>query len=163
MRWNEIKLVRMIFCLILFFMLSILKRIKWKRKFDMKVDHSCSNVSGWNLFSKCRMLMSFFFSIIKNCAQRKNVVIRCANERFRRCISLIANFVCDYEKQMLIIDVKNEQHCIICRVSSKAWKNLQDRWSLRTHEFMQEQIRRQQLEQLNSRNEKWIYEMKNLI
>jgi hypothetical protein len=103
----------------------------------------------------------FFFSIIKNRAQRKNVVIRCANERFRRCISLIASFICDYEEQMLIIDVKSEQHCIICRVSSKARKNLQDHWSLRTHKFMQEQIRRQQLEQLNSRNEKWIHEMKN--
>jgi hypothetical protein len=105
----------------------------------------------------------FFFSIIKNCVQRKNVVIRCANERFRRCISLIANFVCNYEKQMLIIDVKNERHCIICRVSSKVRKNLQNRWSLRTHEFMQEQIRRQQHEQLNSRNEKWIHKMKDFV
>ncbi len=69
----------------------------------------------------------FFFSIIKDCVQKKNVVIRCANEQFRRCISLIANFVCDYEEQMLIIDVKSEQHCIICRVLSKARKNLQDR------------------------------------
>jgi hypothetical protein len=103
----------------------------------------------------------FFFSVIKDCVQKKNVVIRCANERSRRCISLIANFVCDYEKQMLIIDVKNEQHCIICRVSSKARKNFEDRWSLRTHEFMQEQIRRQQLEELNSRDEKWVHEMKN--
>jgi hypothetical protein len=103
----------------------------------------------------------FFFSVIKDCAQRENVVIRCANKWSRRCILLIANFVCDYEEQMLIIDVKSEQHCIICRVSSKARKNLQDRWSLRTHKFMQEQIRRQQLEQLDSRNEKWIHEMKN--
>jgi hypothetical protein len=79
-----------------------------------------------------------FFSIIKNCVQRKNVVIRCANEEFRRCIFLIASFICDYEEQILIIDVKSEQHCIICRVSSKAWKNLELRWSLRTHEFMQE-------------------------
>ncbi len=62
----------------------------------------------------------FFFSIIKDYAQKKNIVINCANKRFRRCIFLIARFVCDYEEQMLIIDVKNEQHCIICRVSSKA-------------------------------------------
>jgi hypothetical protein len=69
----------------------------------------------------------FFFSVIKDCDQRENVVIRCANERFQRCILLIANFVCDYEKQMLIIDVKSEQHCIICRVSSKVRRNLRDR------------------------------------
>jgi hypothetical protein len=48
----------------------------------------------------------FFFSIIKDCVQREDVVICCANKRFRRCISLIASFVCDYEEQMLIIDVK---------------------------------------------------------
>ncbi len=105
----------------------------------------------------------FFFSIIKDCVQRENVVIRCANERSRRCILLIASFVCDYEEQMLIIDVKNEQHCIICRVSSKARKNLEDDWSLRTHEFMQEQIRRQQIEKLNSRDEKWVHETKNFV
>jgi hypothetical protein len=105
----------------------------------------------------------FFFSIIKNCVQRKNIVIRCANKRFRRCIFWMTNFVCDYEKQMLIVDVKNEQHCIICRVSSKAWKNLEERWSLFRLKFMQEQIRRQQFEELNSRNEKWIHEMKNFV
>jgi hypothetical protein len=83
----------------------------------------------------------FFFLVIKDCVQKENVMIRCANKQFRRCIFLIANFVCDYEEQMLIIDVKNEQHCIICRVSSKARKNLEDRWLLNTYEFMQEQIR----------------------
>ncbi len=96
----------------------------------------------------------FFFSIVKDCAQKENIVIRCANKQSRRCISLIASFVYDYEEQMLIIDVKSEQHCIIYRVSSKARKNLEDRWSLRTYEFMQEQIRRQKLEELNSRDEK---------
>ncbi len=55
----------MIFCLILFFMLSILIKIKWRRKFDMKIYHSCSNVSDWNLLSKCRMLMSFSFQSLK--------------------------------------------------------------------------------------------------
>jgi hypothetical protein len=85
----------------------------------------------------------YFFSVIKDCAQGNDVVIRCADERSRRCISLIVDFVCDYEEQILIIDVKSEQHCIICRVSSKARENLERRWSLRTHEFMQEQIQRQ--------------------
>ncbi len=105
----------------------------------------------------------YFFSIIKNCVQRNDVVIRCANERFRRCISLIANFVCDYEKQILIIDVKSEQHCIICRVSSKTQKNLENRWSFRTHEFMQRQIQRQRVKDLDSRHEDWIHATINFV
>jgi hypothetical protein len=61
----------MIFCLILFFMLSILKRIKWKRKSDMKIYHSCSNVKDWKLFSKCRMLMSFSSQSLKIVFKKK--------------------------------------------------------------------------------------------
>jgi hypothetical protein len=57
---------------------------------------------------------------------------------------------------VIINDVKNDQHCIICQVSSKKRKNLDDKWSLRTHETIQFQIRRQRLENIIKTNNKWI-------
>ncbi len=105
----------------------------------------------------------YFFSAIKDCVERNDVIVRCANERFRKCILLIANFVCYYKKQILIIDVKSEQHCIICRVSSKTRKNLENRWSLRIHEFMQRQIQRQRIENLDSRHEDWVHATINFV
>jgi hypothetical protein len=54
-----------------FLMLNILIKIKWKRKFDMKIYHSCSNVSDWNLLSKCRMLMFFSSQSLKIMLKKK--------------------------------------------------------------------------------------------
>ncbi len=59
--------------------------------------------------------------------------------------------------------MKNEQHCIICRVSSKTRKNLESRWSLRIHEFIQKQIQRQRIEDLNSRHEDWVHATINFV
>ncbi len=111
-----------------------------KRKL-LRFDFEVSNVN------------SFFSSVIKDCFRSKDILIRCVDEQVRRCLSIIANFICDYEEQMLIIDVKSEQHCIICHVSSKDRENLINQWALRTHEFMQRQIQRQRIELIELRDE----------
>jgi hypothetical protein len=64
---------------------------------------------------------------------------------------------------MLITDIKSEQHCSVCHVSSKERKNLKKKWSLRTHEFTQKQIQRQRLRVVNSKDDDWIHDMTNFV
>ncbi len=84
----------------------------------------------------CCRFWSWINSIItlKNCVESNDMIVKCADFQYRRCYFILIDFIYDYEKQMIITDVKNDQHCIICQVSSKERKNLDDKWSFRTHE-----------------------------
>ncbi len=115
-------------------------------------------------FYVCLSIMKKWFNIaitIKKILRKNDILIKCANFKYRRCFSIIADFICDYEKQIIIIEIKNEQHCIICRVSLKARKNLMIIYSYRTHEWTQHQIQQQKNEHVNKTNDDWIHEISN--
>ena len=63
--------------------------------------------------------------ILKNFIE-SNLNIKCANFNIRRYYFIITNIIIDYSKQYLIIDVKQNTHCFICKTSSnkkKIWSN----------------------------------------
>jgi hypothetical protein len=69
-------------------------------------------------------LLMKWLTIIKNLLQTKKMLIRCADARIRRCVSIIINFICDYEEQILITNIKSEQQCSICQMSFDERENL---------------------------------------
>jgi hypothetical protein len=91
----------------------------------------------------------------------KNVIFRCANQKYRRCFFIIAEFICDYEEQIFITNIKNDQHCIICQILLDQRENLKKKWSIRIHDFIRHQIQRQRQNYIIKTDEQWIYEMTN--
>ena len=55
------------------------------------------------------------------------VDLLCTNDYIQQCHSVIADFIIDYEKQIMIAEIKNDQQCSICRVSFNEHENLADR------------------------------------
>ena len=49
----------------------------------------------------------------------------------------------DYKKQMMMIDVKSDQHCLIYIMFSKQRKNLQKFYEIRTHKSTRKQFKKQ--------------------
>ena len=44
------------------------------------------------------------------------VDLLCTNDYIQQCHSVIADFIIDYEKQIMIAEIKNDQQCSICRI-----------------------------------------------
>jgi len=55
----------------------------------------------------------------------------------------------DYEEQILITGVKINQQCTICQVPSQEQENLKENWPLQTHQFIKNQISKQQEEKIS--------------
>jgi hypothetical protein len=91
----------------------------------------------------------------------EDVIFRCANQKYRRCFFIITKFICDYEKQIFITNIKNDQHCIIYQISLDERENLKKKWSIRIHDFIQFQIQRQRRNHIIKIDEQWIHEMTN--
>jgi hypothetical protein len=108
-------------------------------------------------------LLMKWLTIIKNLLQTKRMLIRCVNARIRRCVSIIIDFICDYEKQILITNIKNEQQCSICQMSFDKRENFKKKWSYRTHEFIKRQIRHQRKREITKSENDWVHEMKNFV
>jgi predicted nucleic acid-binding Zn ribbon protein len=89
------------------------------------------------------------------------MLLQCANRKYRQCFSIIAGFICDYEEQVLITDIKSDQHCIICQVSLDQCENLKEKWSTRTHETTQRQIQRQRKTHIIKIDEQWVHDVMN--
>ena len=49
----------------------------------------------------------------------------------------------NYEKQILIIDIKINRHCSICKISLNKRQNLIKKWKYRTHEYIQTKFAKQ--------------------
>ena len=81
----------------------------------------------------------------------------CANEYIKKCFSIIANIMIDYEKQILIIDVKNDKHCSICQMHSHNRNKLKKIYLYRNHEFIKIQLQKQ----TNKKIENIIFEIEN--
>ena len=64
--------------------------------------------------------------------EKLKLSIACANEWQRQWFLIIANFMRDYKEQMMMTDVKSNQHCLIYTVFSKQTKNLQKFHKIRT-------------------------------
>ena len=103
-----------------------------------------------------------FMLIIKKWFLKK-ILMKYANEKTRKCFFIIINFICDYEKQMIIIDVKNNQHCIICRISFKKREIFTRQWSFRTHEWTQKQIAFQKQKNIFMNNVDWIHDVECFV
>ena len=52
------------------------------------------------------------------------ISIRYANDKFKKCYSILMNVSIDYSKQTLITNVKNKFHCSICMTLNKKFENL---------------------------------------
>ena len=50
--------------------------------------------------------------------------MRCADDKFRKCHSILVDVSVDYSEQTLITDVKNKFHCSICMTSDKKFEKL---------------------------------------
>ncbi len=55
---------------------------------------------------------------------RNDISVLCANNKIRQCYSIIIEFMMNYEKQVLITDIKMNQQCSICQVSFHERENL---------------------------------------
>ncbi len=45
---------------------------------------------------------------------RNDISVLCADNKIRQCYSIIVEFMMNYEKQVLITDIKMNQQCFIC-------------------------------------------------
>jgi len=89
------------------------------------------------------------------------------NDYTQQCFSIIIEFIIDYEKQIIITRIKNEEQCTIYHVSSNQHDNLQIIWKAWTYESTLTQIKRQEK---NShfkadikRDVKWIHSVQNFV
>ena len=87
--------------------------------------------------------------------------MRCANEKWRNCHSILNNMIIDYEKQIFIIDIKMNQQCFICHVSFNERKNLSQKWSMRTHENTQKRIQRQRIKNTFINDSSYVHSKEN--
>jgi len=67
----------------------------------------------------------------------------------------------NYKKQVLITDIKMNQQCFICQVSSHERENLNKTWSIQTHVFTKNQQRQQRKNNMIENNFAWIHSVKN--
>ncbi len=74
----------------------------------------------------------------------EGVSLLCADGFTRQCYSILGPIFADYEEQVLITEVKVNQHCTLCTVPSNRRQKLCKHWSKRTHEYTQRLIRIQQ-------------------
>ena len=74
----------------------------------------------------CETIDKLIFVIVSTLKQYAifEISIRCANDKFKKCHSILVNISIDYSKQTLITNVKNKFHCSICMTSNKEFENL---------------------------------------
>ncbi len=92
---------------------------------------------------------------------RNDIFILCMNNKIKQCYSIIIEFMMNYEKQVLITDIKINQQCFICQVSSHERKNLDKTWSIQTHVFTKNQQRQQRKNNIIENDSAWIHSVKN--
>jgi Plavaka transposase len=79
---------------------------------------------------------------------QEGTIIRCADGRDRKCFPILAGIMADYEEQALLTGVMSGRQCTTCTVPPSLREDLLQRWPMRTHEGMQEQIAKQRLADL---------------
>ena len=67
----------------------------------------------------------------------------------------------DYEKQMMIINVKSGQHCLICTIFSKQKKNLQKFHEIRTHKSTRKQFKKQAESSIKFTDSDYLHNVEN--
>ncbi len=92
---------------------------------------------------------------------RNDISVLYANNKIKQCYSIIVEFMMNYEKQVLITDIKMNQQCFICQVSFHERKNLDKTWSIWTHAFIRNQQRQQRKNNMIENNSAWIHSVKN--
>ncbi len=97
-----------------------------KSSYDMKSCQSCWSVNTWqcklNNEILCCRLWSWVNSIIalKNCVESNDVIVKCADFQYRRCYFILIDFICDYEKKMIITDVKTISTALFVKYRQKS-------------------------------------------
>ena len=92
---------------------------------------------------------------------RNNISVLYANNKIRQCYSIIVKFIMNYEKQVLITNIKMNQQYSICQVSSHEHENLDKTWSIQTHVFTKNQQKQQRKNNIIENNSAWIHSVKN--
>ena len=67
----------------------------------------------------------------------------------------------DYEKQVLITDVKMNQHCTICQVSLQEQEHLKRVWPFQMHQSTKNQISQQKDEDISDNDPVWVHPVSN--
>lgn len=95
---------------------------------------------------------------------KTEIIMQSADSQYYQCFPIIASFICNYKKQVVITDIKNSMQCIICQVSSKKQENLCCQWLICTHASTQQQIQYQRADDVFGRtNDAWIYDLPNFV
>ncbi len=92
---------------------------------------------------------------------RNDISVLCINNKIRQCYSIIIKFMMNYKKQVLITDIKMNQQCSICQVSSHERENLDKTWSIQMHAFTRNQQRQQRKNNIIENDFAWIHSVKN--
>ena len=93
---------------------------------------------------------------------RDEIQLICADDYIRECFLIITGFMTDYEEQTVITEIKCNQQCVICTVSSAQRQNLTARvWEPWTHGGIITQLKFQQKNEIHSRNDNWLHLVKN--
>jgi len=77
-----------------------------------------------SIILKCKFTLLLYLSVhhywqhvVIESAVKERLHIVCTDDYDWQCHSVIADFMMNYEKQMLIMNVKINQHCTICQMS----------------------------------------------
>ena len=104
----------------------------------------------------------WWWAAIKTAAKDEFDIV-CADRLSCWCHSMIADFMIDYKKQILITDVKMNQHYIICQILSQKWEHLKRVWLFWTHQFIKNQISQQKDEDISDNDSVWVHSVSNFI
>jgi hypothetical protein len=75
-------------------------------------------------------------------------LIYCADNKICHCFLILATIYIDYKEVCLAIGIKNGQQCGICEVPFHKMQNITIQWPLRTPAQTQNQIQRQNIEEI---------------
>ncbi len=89
----------------------------------------------------------------------------CTDRRVRQCHPIIAGMSVDYEKHVVISDIKSGMQCSMCQVPPEERENLCKIWVLRTHENTRAQIvlqkTEEQIEDHGHKDLNYVHSIKN--
>ena len=91
-------------------------------------------ISTNNVIDVCITLKQF--SIVDT-----NIV--CTNNKTRKCYFILNSIINDYEKQILIINIKSNRHCFIYFVLSKKREKFCNDFEFRMHKLTKRQLKKQ--------------------
>ena len=123
-RKNQTRFVNLFLKFISIAKKNVEKTIVWYKILSIMLK--CKRLTRFQDFAveQVRRIKIFNLRITIKKNSINEMFMKCVDDYIQKCFFIIATFVCDYKKQMIITSVKFNQHYMICQVLSNAREDL---------------------------------------